>query len=86
VTCPDCLHAEEHPNTVRMTNGCDGCAARAIACTTIFHDSIANSVKSPQYRMALAQFFPGREQQGQALIVGWFRRLQAQRQRSKVAA
>lgn len=75
MTCKACDHAEKHPASAQFALGCDSCAARAIATTSIFDDSIAATVKSPQYRMAMAQFFPGREQHGDALAKQWLDQL-----------
>lgn len=75
MTCDACDNAERHPASAQFEPGCDSCAARAIATTSVFHDSIAATVKSPQYRMALAQFFPGREPHGDALAKQWLDRL-----------
>lgn len=77
MTCQHCIDAESRPNRDGFTNGCDSCAARAIACTAGFRDSIETSVRSPRYRMALAHFFDGRIEHGNKLAQGWLRKLRA---------
>jgi hypothetical protein len=58
MTCPDCDHAKQHPNTGRYTAGCKGCCARALAKSHQFHDSHRAGTITPDYRRMLAQFFP----------------------------
>lgn len=83
--CPHCTAAEQRPNRDGFTPGCDSCAARAIACTAGFRDSIESSVRSPRYRMALAHFFDGRVEQGNKLAQGWLRKLRAQQVQQETA-
>lgn len=85
MNCDECDQAIAEPARYGFADACEGCKARAIAVTTIFHDSIESSQKSPQYRMALAQFFPGKEQEGARLVREWFVRLRDAK-RGKVAA
>lgn len=73
--CDACIRAEKHPNTGRFNDRCDGCAARSLALSPMFHASLLSGQRSPQYSMALAQFFKDREQAGHQLVVRWFKRM-----------
>lgn len=58
MTCPDCLHAREHPRSGRFTAGCEGCAARALSRDPRFFEAAKQGRLTPDYRRALQQFFP----------------------------
>lgn len=71
MTCDACDRAAKAPQTVRFNAGCDGCAARALAQSPEFHQAARSGVQTPRYRMALAEFFKGREQDGHAMVKAW---------------
>lgn len=71
--CDACTNAERHPRSAKFAANCDGCSARALAVT--FADVAASGQQTPAYRMAVAQFFPSREQAGHALVKQWAQRL-----------
>jgi hypothetical protein len=73
MTCPACDNAREHPNSGIYQMRCQGCSARALARTPEFHEAAKAGAMTPNYRMALAQFFPGREAEGHSLVKGWVR-------------
>lgn len=78
--CDACTNAREHPLSAKFEAGCESCCARAIASTSMFQGSIDGIAKSPQYRMALAEFFPGpgtEQQRGDRMAREWLQRIRA---------
>lgn len=72
MTCPDCLHAREHPRSVRFTAGCEGCAARALSRDPRFFTAARQGKFTPDYLGALAQFFPKLSQaDAHAMVKAW---------------
>lgn len=80
MTCKACTNALDHPRSPEFAPNCDSCCARAIASTSMFQASIDTVAKSPQYRMALAHFFPGpgtEQQRGDRMAREWLQRIRA---------
>jgi hypothetical protein len=73
MSCVACDNAREHPLSGIFQQGCDGCAARALARSPEFHEAAKAGAMTPNYRMALATFFPAREAEGHKLVKGWVR-------------
>lgn len=71
MTCDACSRAEQRALTGRFNAGCDGCAARALAQSPEFAEAARTGKQTPRYRMALAEFFKGREQQGHDMVKAW---------------
>lgn len=74
MTCDACARAEVHPLTGIYQSGCDGCAARALAQSPEFAEAARTGTQTPRYRMALAEFFKGREQEGHRMVKAWAER------------
>jgi hypothetical protein len=79
--CPSCERAESEPLRPEFRASCQSCCARAIASTSRFRASIGEIAKSAPYRLALAQFFPGKEEEGDMLARKWLQRIKAQERR-----
>lgn len=77
MTCPACARAEVHPQTGIYQAKCEGCAARALAQSPEFAEAAKSGVLTPRYRMALAEFFSGREQEGHERVMAWAQRKKA---------
>lgn len=71
--CPACDNAREHPGSGIYQMRCDGCSARALAASPEFFASVKAEARTPAYSMALAQFFPAREEAGHVLVKEWVR-------------
>lgn len=72
MTCPDCTNAQAHPLSGRFTHGCDGCAARALSRDPRFFEAAREGKFTPDYRGALAQFFPKLSQaDAHAMVKAW---------------
>lgn len=57
MTCSACARAVHNPDTPFQHAGCQGCAVRAIAQGTVFHQSGLDGSLSAAYRKALAVVF-----------------------------
>lgn len=71
--CPACANATTNRNSGIYKMQCEGCAARALAQSPEFHCAAKSGTMTPQYRMALSQFFPGREAEGHKRVKEWVR-------------
>lgn len=71
MTCDACDKARANPLTGYLHGDCDGCAARALALSPIFHECLRNGNRSKDYDEALSRLFKGREDQGHELVKEW---------------
>ena len=86
MSCKGCEAAAKKPDTVEFGPDCEQCCARAIACTTVIRQALAEGEQLPQFRRAIAHFFPGREQHGRELVKAWWRKLRDHSKPSKEIA
>ena len=75
MTCDACQRAEKNPRTGRFNDFCDGCAARSIALSPDFHQSVQERRRTERYARALSVFFKDREEQGHELVRAWAKKL-----------
>jgi len=73
VSCEACDRARVHPNSGLYRAQCDGCAARALSRSPEFFEAAQSGRMTPRYRMALSQFFAGREADGHKIVKEWAR-------------
>lgn len=77
MTCPACEIAERDPMTGHVCAFCDECTARSLALSPDFHESVHQRRRTPRYEAALAVLFKGREEQGNAMVHAWDKRIRA---------
>ena len=58
MTCPACANAQQHPLSGKFHADCEGCCARALSRDPRFFVAAKEGRLTPEYRGALAQFFP----------------------------
>lgn len=75
MTCDACTRAEKNPQTGLFNAFCDGCAARAIALSPDFHESVQQRRRTERYGQALTAMFKDREEHGHDLVRAWAKKL-----------
>lgn len=79
MTCDACQRAETNLHTGRYNATCDGCAARALALSPDFHESLHERRRTDRYQDALTAFFKDREEQGHKLVLSWAKKIREAR-------
>ena len=79
MTCDACQRAETNLHTGRYNALCDGCAARALALSPDFHESLQERRRTERYSQALSAFFKDREDHGHQLVLQWWKKLREAR-------
>ncbi|QIM51611.1 hypothetical protein [Hydrogenophaga crocea] len=75
MTCEACQEAENNPLTGLINAGCKGCAARSLAKSPDYCESVRIKDFSPAYRKALQTTFGEDRAKGHEMVKEWAERL-----------
>lgn len=71
MSCEACAQARENRWCGMYRAACDGCTARALSQSPMYHEAAQAEAMTPAYRDALQRAFGDRWREGHAMVKEW---------------